>query len=522
MSLITMPTRRPDAVPTLLGPQDLYLFNEGNHYRLYEKLGAHPVTVDGVAGTYFAVWAPGANYVAVIGDFNGWDPGRHPLRPRESSGIWEGFIPHVGPGAVYKFHIASRFHGHRADKADPFAFSQEMPPRTASIVCDLEYQWQDQDWMKERKHRNSLSAPISIYEVHLGSWIRVPEEDNRFFSYREIAPWLADYCNEQGFTHIEFMPLTEHPFYGSWGYQTTGFFAATRRYGTPQDLMYLIDYLHQRDIGVILDWVPSHFPSDAFGLAYFDGTHLFEHENPQKGFHPDWGSLIFNYGRHEVRSFLLSSALFWLDRYHIDGLRVDAVASMLYLDYSRKPGEWVPNIYGGNENLEAISFLQRFNQVVYENFPDVQTIAEESTAWPQVSQTHLRRRPRLRPQMGHGLDARHPQLPGARPGPSQVSPQRIDLPRALHVQGELRSAAVARRGGSRQGLAAGEIPRRRLAAASPRCDCYSATCSPSPARSCSSWAASSASARNGSTIPASTGTTSITCPRPAASSGCAT
>lgn len=385
VSLAMQSARRSETVPSLLGPQDLYLFNEGNHSRLYNKLGAHPMTVDGLAGTYFAVWAPAAHYVAVIGDFNGWNPGRHPLRPRESSGIWEGFIPGVGSGAAYKYHVASRYHGHRIDKADPFAFSQETPPRTASIVCDLDYQWRDAGWMQERKQRNALSAPISIYEVHLGSWLRFPQAPNRFLSYREVAPYLADYCEAQGFTHIEFLPLTEHPFYGSWGYQTTGYFAATRRYGTPQDLMYLIDYLHQRGIGVILDWVPSHFPSDAFGLAYFDGTHLYEHADPQKGYHPDWGSLIFNYGRHEVRSFLLSSAVFWLDRYHIDGLRVDAVASMLYLDYSRKAGEWVPNIYGGNENLEAISFLQRFNQVVYENYPDVQTIAEESTAWPGVS-----------------------------------------------------------------------------------------------------------------------------------------
>ncbi|MBL8796740.1 MAG: 1,4-alpha-glucan branching protein GlgB, partial [Planctomycetia bacterium] len=381
------PTQSPSAngATTLLGPADLHLFNEGSHTRLYQKLGAHPQTQDGVPGTYFAVWAPAAEYVSVIGDFNHWDPRCHTLKPRESSGIFEGFLPGVGPGTIYKYHIVSRHDGYRVDKADPFAFRAEVPPKTGSIVCDLDYEWHDADWMAQRRKRNALNAPLAIYEVHLGSWMRVPEDGNRSMSYREIAPWLADYCEHMGFTHIEFLPLTEHPFYGSWGYQTTGYFAPTSRYGSPQDFMYLIDFLHQRGIGVILDWVPSHFPTDQHGLSYFDGTHLYEHADPQQGFHPDWGSSIFNYGRHEVRSFLLSSALFWLDRYHIDGLRVDAVASMLYLDYSRQPGQWVPNTFGGNENLEAISFLRRFNEEVYKNYPDVQTIAEESTAWPQVS-----------------------------------------------------------------------------------------------------------------------------------------
>jgi 1,4-alpha-glucan branching enzyme len=370
---------------SLLSQQDLYLFNEGSHYRLYEKLGAHPRTQDGLAGTSFAVWAPGAEYVAVIGDFNGWDPGRHPLRPREQSGIWEAFVPGVGHGAAYKYHVASRYHGHRADKMDPFAFFHEVPPRTASIVWDLGYDWGDGEWMSGRRGRNSLQSPMAIYEVHLGSWERVPDEGNRSLGYREAAERLADYVTRTGFTHVEFLPLTEHPFFGSWGYQTTGYFAPTARYGSPQDLMYLIDYLHQRGIGVILDWVPSHFPGDEHGLAFFDGTNLYEHANPQLGFHPDWKSYIFNYDRHEVRSFLLSSALFWLDRYHADGLRVDAVASMLYLDYSRQPGEWVPNFYGGNENLGAIYFLRRLNEEVYRNYPDTQTIAEESTSWPMVS-----------------------------------------------------------------------------------------------------------------------------------------
>jgi 1,4-alpha-glucan branching enzyme len=378
------------AETSLLTSQDLYLFNEGSHYRLYEKLGAHPRVVQGVRGTSFAVWAPGAEYVAVIGDFNGWDPGAHRLYPRGESGIWEAFIPGLGPGAAYKFHVASRYHGYRADKADPFAFRYEVPPRTAAVVADLSYEWNDEEWMAGRGLRISLNAPMSIYEVHFGSWARVPEEGDRWLTYREMAPRLCAHLERMGFTHVEFLPLTEHPFYGSWGYQTTGYFAPTARYGSPQDLMYLIDYLHQRGFGVLLDWVPSHFPGDEYALAYYDGTHLYEHANPQLGFHPDWKSCIFNYGRYEVRSFLLSSAMFWLDRYHIDGLRVDAVASMLYLDYSRQPGEWVPNYYGGKENLGAIYFLRRLNEEVYRNHPDVQTVAEESTSWPMVSRpTHL-------------------------------------------------------------------------------------------------------------------------------------
>jgi 1,4-alpha-glucan branching enzyme len=367
---------------SLLTPHDLYLFNEGTHYRLYEKLGAHPMTVDGVSGTYFAVWAPAAEQVSVVGDFNHWHPGERLLQPRESSGIWEGFIPAAGVGMGYKYHIVSRYHGYQVEKADPFGFRHEAPPRTASLVWNLDYNWSDHGWMATRRQRNSLTAPMSIYEVHLGSWLR---EGDRPVSYREVAPRLADYVERLGFTHVEFLPLMEHPFYGSWGYQTTGYFAPTARYGSPQDLIFLVDHLHQRGIGVIFDWVPSHFPSDQHGLAYFDGTHLYEHADPQQGYHPDWKSSIFNYGRHEVASFLLSSGMFWLDRYHADGLRVDAVASMLYLDYSRKEGEWVPNMYGSRENLEAIAFLRRFNEQVYRNYPDVQTFAEESTAWPMVS-----------------------------------------------------------------------------------------------------------------------------------------
>lgn len=370
---------------SLLTDDDLFLFNEGNHFRLYKKMGAHHVTVDGKEGTYFAVWAPDAEWVYVMGNFNGWDKRGHPLRPRGESGIWEGFIEGVKRGNLYKYHIISRYNGYRVDKADPFAFYNEVPPGTASIVWDLDYIWGDGEWMEKRYRMNSLDAPISIYEVHIGSWMRVPEEGNRSLTYREIAPKLASYVKEMGFTHVEFLPVMEHPFFGSWGYQTLGYFSPTSRYGSPQEFMYLVDCLHQHGIGVILDWVPSHFPNDEHGLGFFDGTHLYEHADPKKGIHPDWNSFVFNYGRNEVRSFLISSALFWLDVYHADGLRLDAVASMLYLDYSRAEGEWIPNQYGGRENLEAIFFLRRFNEEVYRNFPDVQTFAEESTAWPMVS-----------------------------------------------------------------------------------------------------------------------------------------
>ncbi|MCJ7522557.1 MAG: 1,4-alpha-glucan branching protein GlgB, partial [Dehalococcoidia bacterium] len=370
---------------TLLTDNDLFLFNEGSHFQLYEKLGSHVISADGVQGTYFAVWAPSAEAVSVIGDFNSWDKASHPLRPKGQSGIWDGFVPEVVTGTVYKYHIVSRNRRYRVDKADPFAFHSQVPPKTASVVWELDYEWADRKWMEKRQGHNSMNTPISIYEVHIGSWMRVPEEDNRSLTYRELAPKLAEYVERMGFTHIELLPIMEHPFYGSWGYQTTGYFAPTARYGTPQDFMYFIDYLHQKGIGVILDWVPSHFPNDEHGLGYFDGTHLFEHSDPKQGFHPDWKTSIFNYGRHEICSFLISNALFWLDHYHVDGLRVDAVASMLYLDYARKEGEWIPNKYGGRENLAAIDFLRRLNEEVYKNYPDVQTIAEESTAWPMVS-----------------------------------------------------------------------------------------------------------------------------------------
>lgn len=364
---------------------DIYLFKQGKHYKLFEKFGAHEVEVNGQKGVYFAVWAPGASYAAVIGNFNNWQNHHHQMQLRwDGSGIWELFIPHLQNGEVYKYYFVNAHSGEKLEKYDPYALYAEVPPKTASVVTRIDFSWNDQQWMKSRKDKN-LQSPISIYELHFGSWRRVPEDNNRSLTYREMAIWLIPYLKETGFTHVEFLPLTEHPFYGSWGYQTLGYFSPTSRYGTPQDLMFLIEQLHLNNIGVILDWVPSHFPMDSFGLANFDGTCLYEHSDPRKGYHPDWKSSIFNYGRFEVRSFLISSALFWLEKYHIDGLRVDAVASMLYLDYSRKHGEWVPNENGGNENLEAVSFIKELNEQVYTNFPDVHTIAEESTAWPMVS-----------------------------------------------------------------------------------------------------------------------------------------
>ncbi|HTT02708.1 MAG TPA: 1,4-alpha-glucan branching protein GlgB [Steroidobacteraceae bacterium] len=381
-----------------LTQQDIYHFREGTLLKAYEKLGAHPEVIDGTSGTRFAVWAPNAETVTVIGDFNEWNRTSHPLKPRwDQSGIWESFVPHVGPGALYKYHIRSRVAGYKVDKSDPFAFRCELPPRTASIVSDPSYQWNEITWLRDRARINALDAPWSIYEVHLGSWRRVPEEHNRWLTYRELAHSLADYVTDMGFTHVELLPVMEHPFYGSWGYQVTGYFAPTARYGSPQDFMYLVEYLHERGIGVILDWVPSHFPSDEHGLAYFDGTHLYEHADPRQGYHPEWNSSIFNYGRAEVRDFLGSNALYWLDRYHVDALRVDAVASMLYLDYGRRAGEWIPNRHGGHENLEAVAFLRQINEALYRDHPYSQTIAEESTAWPMVS------RPAYLGGLGFGL-----------------------------------------------------------------------------------------------------------------------
>jgi len=382
---------------SLLTDHDLYLFNEGSHFRLYDKLGARVVTHAGTSGTYFAVWAPNAEQVSVIGDFNGWDKRRHRLSPKGQSGIWEGFFPGVGKGTLFKYHIVSRLNGYRVDKADPFSIFNETPPKTASIVWDLDYHWGDREWMASRRQHNALDKPMATYEMHVGSWRRVLAEGNRSLSYRELATQLADYLQQMGYTHVEFLPVMDHPFFGSWGYQITGYFAPSGNYGTPQDFMHLIDSLHQRGIGVILDWVPSHFPTDEHGLAFFDGSHLYEHADARQGYHPEWKSYIFNYGRTEVQSFLISNAIFWLDRYHADGLRVDAVASMLYLDYARKEGEWIPNRYGGRENIEAINFLRRMNEEVYKYRPDVQTIAEESTAWPMVS------RPNYVGGLGFGL-----------------------------------------------------------------------------------------------------------------------
>ncbi|HYW97087.1 MAG TPA: 1,4-alpha-glucan branching protein GlgB [Bacteroidales bacterium] len=377
---------------------DIYLFREGNHYSLYDKMGAHRFTAKGVSGVHFAVWAPNASKVSVIGNFNFWDPEEHPLKFREDgSGIWEGFIPDLQPGEVYKYHIVSTVDNYQVEKADPYARYAEHPPKTGSVIWEDSYTWEDADWLAKRIEKNALDAPMSVYELHLESWRLVPEEGNRPLTYREMAHALADYIKDMGYTHVELLPVMEYPFSGSWGYQVLGFFAPTSRFGNPDDFRYFVDYLHQQDIGVILDWVPSHFPGDLHGLHFFDGTFLFEHQDPRQGYHPDWSSYIFNYGRNEIKEFLISSAHFWLEQFHIDGLRVDAVASMLYLDYSRKEGEWVPNKYGGRENLDAIDFLRDLNESVYSKFPGVQTIAEESTSWPMVT------RPAYTGGLGFGL-----------------------------------------------------------------------------------------------------------------------
>ncbi len=372
-------------VHSLFTDFDIDLFKSGKHYKLYEKFGSHIITVDGVEGTYFAVWAPSAKQVSVIGDFNFWKEGEHPLNVRwDESGIWEGFIPSVGKGTTYKYKIESTNNGIKTEKADPYARRFEHNPKTASIVWEDAYSWKDTKWMKSRKKKNALDAPFSVYEVHLGSWKKQIEE-NRFLSYVELADQLVDYVKEMNFTHVELMPIMEFPYDPSWGYQVTGYFAPTSRFGYPEEFKLLVDKLHQNDIGILLDWVPSHFPEDAHGLGFFDGSCLYEHPDKRKGYHQDWKSLIFNYGRNEVKSFLISNALFWLDQYHADGLRVDAVASMLFLDYSREEGEWEPNEHGGRENLDAIAFMKELNEAVYGTFPDVQAIAEESTSFPGVS-----------------------------------------------------------------------------------------------------------------------------------------
>lgn len=364
---------------------DISLFQSGKHYRLYEKLGSHLVEYEGQRGVYFAVWAPRARRVSVIGHFNGWHPEAHVLLPRwDKSGIWEGFIPGLEKGAVYKYHILTP-QGKALDKGDPFALRWEVPPRTASVVWELDYHWNDAHWMEQRRQRAGQPQPWSVYEVHLGSWKKLPQEGNRSLNYRELAEELVAYVGEMGFTHVELMPVMEHPYFPSWGYQITGYFAPSSRFGAPEDFMYFVDACHRAGIGVVLDWVPSHFPGDIHGLYLFDGTHLYEYADMRRGYHPDWNSYVFDYGRNEVRAFLISNALFWLDRYHADGLRVDAVASMLYHDYSRKEGEWIPNVHGGRENLEAISFLREFNEAAYRHYPGIETIAEESTAFPLVS-----------------------------------------------------------------------------------------------------------------------------------------
>lgn len=376
----------PYAFPPVLTDFDLHLIGEGTHYRKYEKLGAHVMEINGVKGVHFGVWAPNARSVSVIGSFNGWDRRRHPMRLLGQSGIWELFIPGIGEGDVYKFFVKSRYHQYESEKSDPYAFYFEFRPKSASIVHDInKYVWQDQSWTARRSTKNWFESPVSIYEAHLGSWMRVPEERDRFLTYEELAKTLIPYVKEMGYTHIELMPVSEHPLDASWGYQTIGYFAATSRFGKPEEFMFFVDQCHQNGLGVILDWAPAHFPKDGHGLGFFDGTCLYEHEDPRKGEHRDWGTLIFNYGRNEVRNFLISNALFWLEKYHIDGLRVDAVASMLYLDYSREDGDWVPNRFGGRENLEAIDFIKHFNTVTHQYFPGVLTIAEESTAWPGVT-----------------------------------------------------------------------------------------------------------------------------------------
>ncbi len=377
----------PYSFPPVLTDFDLHLIGEGTHYKNYEKLGSHVKTIDGIRGVHFAVWAPNAKNIGVVGDFNNWDGRCHPMRGLGSSGIWEIFIPGLDEGTVYKYEIKSKYYKHQELKADPFSFCFEVRPKSAAIVYEIEnrHKWGDSEWLTARTQKNWLQAPMSVYEVHLGSWMRVPEQGDRFPTYVELAENLVPYVKGLGFTHIELMPMTEHPFDASWGYQTLGYYAPTSRFGKPADFMHFIDACHQNGIGVIVDWVPAHFPKDGHGLGFFDGTCLYEHADPRQGEHKDWGTLIFNYGRNEVRNYLISNALFWLDKYHIDGLRVDAVASMLYLDYSREPGQWIPNKYGGNENLEAIDFIKKFNEVVHQYHPGVLTIAEESTSWTGVS-----------------------------------------------------------------------------------------------------------------------------------------
>ena len=448
-------------LPTV-GELDLHLVAEGRHEELQRVLGAHPRVIDGVAGVAFAVWAPSARSISIVGDFNSWDGRLHPMRSLGASGVWELFLPAAAESAVYKYELRTQ-DGSLLLKADPLATRTEEPPRTGSVVFRSRHLWQDEDWLQHRAAARPWAEPMSIYEVHLGSWRWNSLEGNRSLTYLELADELGDYVVEMGFTHVELLPVMEHPFGGSWGYQVTGFFAPTARFGTPDDFRAFVERLHARGVGVILDWVPAHFPRDDFALARFDGTALYEHADPRRGSHPDWGTLIFNYGRTEVRNFLLASALTWLEDFHADGLRVDAVASMLYLDYSREEGEWLPNVHGGRENLEAVSFLRELNEVVHRRAPGVVMAAEESTAWPARLAAHRRRRARFRVQMEPGLDARHARVLQARPDLPSAPPERPDLQSRLRVHGELHPAPLPRRGRPRQGVAAGEDARRPLA-----------------------------------------------------------
>ncbi len=491
----------------MLTEYDLHLFNEGTLHRAYEKLGAHLREVDGQPGVHFAVWAPNAEQVSVIGDFNGWNPASHAMRSLGVSGIWETFVPNVGDGERYKYEIRSR-EGDRLQKADPYGVFFESDASGAAIVWNLDrYTWRDKAWLDERTRSNGwLDRPLSVYELHLGSWKRVPERGGGPLTYREMAEQIVPYVKDLGYTHIELMPVLEHPFAGSWGYQVTGFFAPTSRFGPPEDFKAFVDECHANGIAVILDWVPGHFPKDAHGLARFDGTALYEHEDPRQGEHRDWGTLIFNYGRHEVRAFLLSSALFWLEEYHIDGLRVDAVASMLYLDYSREDGDWLPNQYGGRENLEAMEFLRQLNVQTHAHYPGTITVAEESTAWPGVTRpVHLG---------GLGFTYKwnmgwmHDMLRVRQQGsdlPALVA-QRSDVFAALRVYRELHPAVLARRGRARQSARCSTRCRATSGRSGRRCARSTATCTGIPARSSCSWDASSGNGANGVTTKASTGT----------------
>ena len=472
--------------PTL-GEVDLHLVNEGRHEQLWTVLGARLHEYDGpmgnVRGVSFAVWAPRAKAVRVIGDFNDWDGRIHPMRLIGSSGVWELFVPDVGVGHIYKYEIRGADDVVRT-KADPMARRTECPPNTGSVVDDSGHEWADTTWMDGRTGRDPHDGPMSVYEVHLGSW-------RQGMSYRDLAEHLVNYVSDLGFTHVELLPVMEHPYGPSWGYQVTGYYAPTARFGTPDDFKYLVDALHQAGIGVILDWVPGHFPRDAFALARFDGLPLYEHPDPRRGDQPDWGTHVFDFGRLEVRNFLVANAMYWLEEFHIDGLRVDAVASMLYLDYSRKDGEWIPNVHGGREHLEAIGLLQEANATAYKRVPGIVTIAEESTSWPGRHQGDLERRPRLRAEVEHGLDERHPPVPQGGADPPAVPPQPADLLADVRVQRELPAADQPRRGRARQGLAAHQDPRARARSSSRRCGRSSPTCGATPASSCSSWAASS-------------------------------